>query len=237
MTKTWDRRRRVFSALMVSFCAGALTDGWLRTRLESTRPRPKEPAISAAVPVGTIGPVASGAAAGGARAGTAADARSSTRTGVVAERPPTVPGSDPPAGPLRLPIDGVNMESLKGSFAERRGGRPHDAIDIIAPRNTPVHAVQDGTIAKLFYSKAGGNTIYQFDPNGRLVYYYAHLERYVDGLKEGQPVSRGDILGYVGTTGNAAPDAPHLHFAVSVLDPGQRWWQGQAVDPYPLFHR
>ena len=118
------------------------------------------------------------------------------------------------APPLRMPLDNVDVEAMKGGFKEKRGSRPHEAADLLAPRNTPVHAVEGGTIAKLFFSKAGGITIYQFDPAGDLIYYYAHLERYADGLHEGQTVSAGDVIGYVGTSGNAPPNTPHLHFAV-----------------------
>lgn len=136
-----------------------------------------------------------------------------------------------------MPIDSVDVERLKGSFLERRssGERAHEAVDILAPRNTPVHAAEDGSIAKLFLSKAGGNTIYQFDPSRRFCYYYAHLERYAHGLHDGQHVARGEVIGYVGTSGNAPPGTPHLHFAVFVLTPEQHWWLGRAVDPYLLF--
>jgi murein DD-endopeptidase MepM/ murein hydrolase activator NlpD len=134
-----------------------------------------------------------------------------------------------------MPIDGATVDSFKGGFDEPRGSRRHEAVDILAARNTPIHAVEDGTIAKLFYSKAGGRTIYQFDPSGLLCYYYAHLEHYADGVHEGQPVMQGQIIGYVGTSGNAPPDTPHLHFAVFQLGPERHWWQGQALDPYPLF--
>src|SRR4029450_7211801 len=116
---------------------------------------------------------------------------------------------------LRLPLDGVKVESLEGDFAELRTdgqGDQHAAADIPAPRTTPIHAVEDGTIAKLFLSKAGGRTIYQFDPTMRFSYYYAHLERYAAGLREGQRVERGDVIGYVGTSGNAPETTPHLHF-------------------------
>ena len=129
------------------------------------------------------------------------------------------------------------MDSWKGGFEERRGSRPHEAVDILAPRNTPVHAVTDGTVAKLFVSKLGGNTIYQIDPSGQLEYYYAHLERYADGLRDGQTVSKGDIIGYVGTTGNAPPNTPHLHFGVFQLDESRRWWQGRPLDPCEVFHK
>jgi peptidoglycan LD-endopeptidase LytH len=141
---------------------------------------------------------------------------------------------------LRLPLDGVKVESLEGDFAERRTdgkGHQHDAADILAPRNTPIHAVEDGTIAKLFLSKAGGRTIYQFDPTMRFSYYYAHLERYAAGLREGQRVERGDVIGYVGTSGNAPETTPHLHFAVFVLTPERNWWQGVPIDPYLVFRK
>lgn len=137
---------------------------------------------------------------------------------------------------LRMPIDGVSPETIRGGFDEAREGHPHEAVDILAPRNTPVHAVEDGTIAKLFYSKGGGgNTIYEFDPTGRYAYYYAHLERYAAGLHEGDAVKVGQVVAYVGTSGNAPPDTPHLHFAVFELNADRHWWQGRAVDPYPFF--
>jgi peptidoglycan LD-endopeptidase LytH len=141
---------------------------------------------------------------------------------------------------LRVPIDGASIETFKGQFADRRehGNRPHEAVDILAPRNTPVHAVENGTIAKVFFSKGGGgNTIYEFDPGERYCYYYAHLERYAEGLKDGQRVARGDVIGYVGTSGNAPPDTPHLHFAVFVLGPAHQWWKGRPIDPYLVFSR
>ena len=134
---------------------------------------------------------------------------------------------------LRAPIDGVDVERLKGMFGESRSGSPiHEAVDIVAPRNTPVHAVDDGTIAKLFTSLAGGLTIYQYDPDQRFCYYYAHLERHAPGLLEGQLVQRGDVIGFVGTSGNAPPDTPHLHFAIFELGADRRWWSGRPIDPY-----
>ena len=136
--------------------------------------------------------------------------------------------------PLRMPLDNVGAEAMKGGFQEKRGSRPHEAADLLAPRNTPVHAVQGGTIAKLFFSKAGGITIYQFDPTETYCYYYAHLERYAEGLKEGAPIKRGEVIGYVGTTGNAPRDTPHLHFAIFKLTDEKRWWQGTPLDPYSV---
>lgn len=137
---------------------------------------------------------------------------------------------------LRMPVAGVSPKTLEGGFYDAREGHPHEAVDIMAPRNTPVQAVQDGTIAKLFWSKGGGgNTIYEFDPTVTYAYYYAHLERYAEGLREGQRVTEGQVIGYVGTSGNAPPNAPHLHFAVFALTPAHHWWQGKAIDPYPFF--
>jgi len=139
------------------------------------------------------------------------------------------------SGRLDMPIEGTDAESLKGGFGDARTGHPHEAVDILAPRHTPVHAVEDGTIAKLFISKAGGNTIYEFDETGRYAYYYAHLQRYETGLKEGDAIKKGQVIGFVGTSGNAPPNTPHLHFAVFELGPEHQWWKGQAIDPYPLF--
>jgi peptidoglycan LD-endopeptidase LytH len=137
---------------------------------------------------------------------------------------------------LQLPLRGVTREALRDSFYETRGStRVHEAIDILAPRNTPVVAVENGAIARLFYSKAGGITVYQFDPAVRFVYYYAHLERYADGLHEGDRVQRAQVLGYVGTSGNAATDTPHLHFAIFRLTAKKQWWQGSPIDPYEVF--
>jgi murein DD-endopeptidase MepM/ murein hydrolase activator NlpD len=136
---------------------------------------------------------------------------------------------------LTLPVQGIKREQLHSNFADLRGGtRQHEALDILAPRNTPVLAVEDGTIAKLFLSDAGGITIYQYDPSMNYVYYYAHLERYASGLKEGQAVKRGDVIGYVGTTGNAPRDTPHLHFAIFKMTGDKKWWQGAAIDPYSV---
>ena len=135
---------------------------------------------------------------------------------------------------LIIPIAGVSRASLRDSFDERRGMGRHEAIDIAAPRGSPVLAVGDGRVVKLFYSSPGGRTVYQFDPDDTFAYYYGHLDAYAAGLSEGMTLKRGDVLGYVGTTGNAAPDAPHLHFAIFRLGPDKHWWQGTAVNPYPF---
>jgi murein DD-endopeptidase MepM/ murein hydrolase activator NlpD len=137
---------------------------------------------------------------------------------------------------LLMPVEGVDRSTLTRQFADARGSgsRRHEAIDILSPRNTPVRAVEDGGIARLFYSNPGGITIYQFDPSERYSYYYAHLERYADGLKEGDRVRKGQVIGYVGTSGNAPKDTPHLHFAIFRLTEARRWWEGTPIDPYDV---
>lgn len=137
---------------------------------------------------------------------------------------------------IAFPLRGYRISELKDTFDEMRGrSRRHEALDILAPRGTPVLAVDDGQIAKLYTSKQGGLTVYQFDERQRFCYYYAHLDRYADHLKEGAIVRRGEPVGTVGTTGNAPPDTPHLHFAVFRLGPEKEWWKGTPVNPYPLF--
>jgi murein DD-endopeptidase MepM/ murein hydrolase activator NlpD len=136
---------------------------------------------------------------------------------------------------LLVPVQGIGRDELLDTFDDTRGGgRVHEAMDIIAPRNTPVVAVEAGRIAKLFTSDQGGLTIYQFDPTETYTYYYAHLERYAPGLQEGDQVARGQVLGYVGTSGNAGPDNPHLHFAIFRLDEEKNWWQGTPVNPFQV---
>ena len=137
---------------------------------------------------------------------------------------------------LTLPVQSIAADDIRDSFNELRdGSRRHEAIDVLAPRHTPVLAVEDGTVARLFLSEAGGITLYQFDPTARYVYYYAHLEGYAPGLKEKDPVSRGQVVGYVGTTGNARRDTPHLHFAIFKMGDDKQWWRGTALDPYRVF--
>jgi len=144
----------------------------------------------------------------------------------------SMPGA---ASSLLIPVQGISVAQLQDTFTDARsGGRVHDAIDIMAPAGTPVLAVADGTVEKLFDSKLGGTTLYQFNPQRTLAYYYAHLQRYADGIAEGQVLRRGQLLGYVGATGNADPAAPHLHFAVLALGPEARWWEGTALNPYPM---
>ena len=136
---------------------------------------------------------------------------------------------------IGLPIEGLRAKDILDTFDQRReSDRAHEATDIMAPRGTPVHAVHDGTIRKLFTSRPGGLTIYQFDSSDTYCFYYAHLDRYEKGLAEGQSVQQGAIIGYVGSSGNASPAAPHLHFAIVRLDPEKHWWDGTPINPYPL---
>ncbi len=134
---------------------------------------------------------------------------------------------------LSIPVDGIEAAALRDSFTEGRGAHQHQAIDILAPRHTPVRAVEDGSIAKLFRSRFGGITVYQFDPSVRYCYYYAHLQGYAPGLHEGEGVRRGQVLGFVGTSGNAPADTPHLHFQIYELTPARHWWEGKPINPYP----
>ena len=134
--------------------------------------------------------------------------------------------------PMASPIEGLRPPDLRDTFNEVHNGHAHEAIDIVAPLGTPVHAVVSGTIRKLFLSKPGGNAIYEFDEAGERSYYYAHLQRYADGLREGTRVARGDVIAYVGSTGNADPRAPHLHFAIFELGARREWWKGTPIDPY-----
>lgn len=143
---------------------------------------------------------------------------------------------DHESGPrsLIIPVQGVRAADLRDSFAETRGGHRHEAIDIMAPRGTPVLAADEGYVVKLFLSKPGGITVYQFDDSRTYCYYYAHLDRYAPNLKEGLLLRKGDVLGYVGSTGDASAAAPHLHFAIFELGPEKRWWEGTAINPYAI---
>lgn len=137
---------------------------------------------------------------------------------------------------LTIPVAGTMASHLMNTFDDDRGGgsRAHQALDIMAPRGTPVVAVEDGKVEKLFDSAAGGLTVYQFDPTRTYSYYYAHLDRYADDLVEGKLVKRGEVIGYVGFTGNASPEGPHLHFAIFKLGPEKRWHEGVPLNPFPV---
>jgi murein DD-endopeptidase MepM/ murein hydrolase activator NlpD len=159
---------------------------------------------------------------------------------VEATPQPTVTTQPSPIAPttstsLLIPVAGVSPDELRDTFSEARSeGRVHDAIDIPAPRGTPVLAASDGRIVKLFESERGGTTIYQLDPDNKTIYYYAHLERYADGLIEGHIARRGEVIAYVGDTGNAGAGNYHLHFSILIVSDPKRYWDGTNINPYPL---
>ncbi len=173
----------------------------------------------------------------------AASAQAGPRLPAAAGRQEAVPpASDADVERLRarsllFPVDGEKPSALRDTFSEGRAGHLHEAADILAPRGTRVLAVDDGRVAKLFTSVRGGLTVYQFDAEQTYCYYYAHLDRYAEGLEEGALLRRGALVGYVGTTGNAPRNTPHLHFAVFKLGPERRWWEGAAINPVGLWPR
>ena len=224
-----QRLQRIAITIAASFAIGVITGGTLTwqvlhgetagTAAQSSQTPDPAPAHDPAEPRAVERPGENGEPVPASLIGSAANA---TAIEMLRERH------------LKMPVD-IDRDDLRDTFADARGGsRAHEALDIMAPRHTPVRAVEDGRIQKLFTSKAGGLTIYEFDPTGTFTYYYAHLDRYADDLHEGQTVKRGDVIGYVGSTGNAAPDAPHLHFAIFRLTPERQWWKGEPINPYPV---
>ena len=146
------------------------------------------------------------------------------------------PDSDATA--LVIPVQGFTRDRLRDTYSHARGlGRRHDAIDIEAPRGTPVLSVAASVVVKLFQSDRGGTTLYALAPDQRTIYYYAHLDRYADGVTEGRRLRAGQIIGYVGDTGNARPGDYHLHFEISTTADPKKYWGGTPVNPYPLLRR
>ncbi|MBR9988616.1 MAG: peptidoglycan DD-metalloendopeptidase family protein [Gemmatimonadetes bacterium] len=135
---------------------------------------------------------------------------------------------------LTVPVAGIARSELRDTYTEARGGRVHEAIDILAPRGTPVLSATDGRLLRMFNSRPGGLMVYATDASARFILLYGHLDAYADGLTDGMPLSRGQVIGYVGTTGNASPDTPHLHFGILRGDPNISWWEGVPVNPYLL---
>lgn len=169
----------------------------------------------------------------------------SSNTASPGERKALTRTADPDGSPelvlgpsgLAVPVAGVDLRHLVDTYKQSRAGgaRVHNAMDVMAPHGTPVVAAAPGTIEKLFFSQGGGGiTVYVRSPDRRWTYYYAHLQDYAPGLREGQQVKAGDPLGTVGSTGNANPAGPHLHFAVHRMEPGEAWHGGTPVNPYPL---
>lgn len=219
------------------FVAGILVGAnavyYLMTRGQA--PAVRTPSAAAETTPAGAAPPALPARAGGVVAAPASESASPPRPASTG-RPGTIATpAAAPANALLMPVSGVRPEQIGDTFNDLRGGsRIHEALDIMAPRGTPVVAAVDGKVEKLFTSAAGGLTVYQFDPAATHAYYYAHLDRYAPGLAEGQALKRGDPIGYVGFTGNASADAPHLHFAIFLLGPEKKWWEGTPVNPYPL---
>jgi murein DD-endopeptidase MepM/ murein hydrolase activator NlpD len=139
-------------------------------------------------------------------------------------------------GTLLIPVRGIEASALYDTYNEKRGGgsRTHEALDIPAPRGTPVLSATGGRVLKLFESKAGGHMVYAADSSERFILMYAHLDSYAPGLADGQPLTRGQVIGTVGTTGNAPPNVPHLHFAIASSADVKQWWKGAPVNPFPL---
>jgi murein DD-endopeptidase MepM/ murein hydrolase activator NlpD len=151
------------------------------------------------------------------------------------QTPQTSPAVPTNSTSLLIPVEGVRPEQLRDTFQDSRSeGRVHDAIDIPAARGTPVLAATDGPIVKLFQSVPGGITIYQLGTDNHTIYYYAHLDRYSDNLKEGHFARRGEIIAYVGDTGNAGAGNYHLHFSIAIVSDPKRYWDGTNINPYPL---
>ena len=154
---------------------------------------------------------------------------------------PQTPQSEPHLEQLRsraltVPVQGVVAAQLTDTYTQARAaGAVHEALDIMAERGTPVLAVEGGEVVKLFTSKSGGITLYQFDPSKQYAYYYAHLDRYAEGMREGTRLRQGQVIGYVGSTGNALPDATHLHFAIFLLGPERQWWRGTPLNPFRVW--
>lgn len=136
---------------------------------------------------------------------------------------------------LVIPVAGADMTRVRDTFdSGRSGGRTHHALDILAPRGTPVLAADDGRVLRVSHNSLGGKTVYAIDSEGRMVYYYAHLDRYADPLAAGMRLVKGDTIGFVGTTGNAPKNTPHLHFQIMRMPADGKYWAGEPIDPWPI---
>jgi murein DD-endopeptidase MepM/ murein hydrolase activator NlpD len=167
------------------------------------------------------------------------DGMQAPRTAATASNQPApAAAAMPGSGGLIVPVAGVTPDKLTDTWGDARGDgtRQHHAIDILAPRGTPVLAAAAGTVEKIFESRAGGHTIYIRRANPAWEDYYAHLDSYAPGLKEGQAVKQGQPIGQVGSTGDASAKAPHLHYEIHQMAPGEGWWQGREINPYPILH-
>ncbi len=185
----------------------------------------------------TIAAMAFLAACSRTRVATSPSPEMATQPRVETPKPVLTPEAALAAKGLIVPVAGVDPSRVRDSYSAARGGRTHDAVDIMAPRGTPILAADAGTILKLRQNEAGGITIYQLDPDSQFVYYYAHLDAYRKDLAEGMTIRQGDILGFVGTTGNAPKDMPHLHFQVMLYRGRGQYWGGDPINPLPFLTR
>ncbi len=215
---------------LLAVLAGGVIGTWFRPAATTQPPAAAD--LPAAVAAAPVAPAAASPTAPGAPPAEPAPNTDATPA------TPAVPADASDLSRLRtraldIPVQGFRAAQLSDNYTQgRAGGALHEALDIMAPRGTPVLAVEDGRIAKLFLSKPGGITLYQFDPSGEFAYYYAHLDAYADGIAEGGSVRKGQVIGYVGSSGNASPDAPHLHFAIYKLGPEKQWWRGTPLNPW-----
>jgi peptidoglycan LD-endopeptidase LytH len=239
-------RGRVIAAFVLGLAIGALCIGaalWSSGKIETSHLPPWIQRVPATPPAQTVPdstarlPSAPVPPPEGAPPAPAVGSADRAATEPAATTPATTSaGTVRSEAPLHLamPLKDVDPNSLTDSFHDQRSGHMHEALDIPAPKGAPVMAVAEGNVAKLFTSKQGGLTVYQFDNSQKYAFYYAHLDHYAPGLKEGMLLRPGDVLGYVGTTGDAPKNAPHLHFAVFELGQERNWWKGKALDPLPM---
>ncbi|MEA2205796.1 MAG: peptidoglycan LD-endopeptidase LytH [Blastocatellia bacterium] len=222
-------RTRILIAFVAAVFAIAALVLWLSSKTRDGRKHILTWArFSDATPAPTAIPVISSAAP----AATPSAAPSVSASPINTPSPQPLP---PSQANLIVPVLGVKPDQLRDTFADARSeGRVHDAIDIAAPHGTPVIAAADGPVVKLFPSERGGTTIYQLSTDGRYVYYYAHLDRYAEGLAVGHFAKQGETIAYVGDTGNAGAGNYHLHFSIALIADPKRYWEGTNVNPYPL---
>jgi len=236
---------RVLLIVVVTVAALAVLI-WKRTRHSDFEPPAKNldhaeaPGAITKEPSGTPTGIATPAAVPPSPAPAAAETPPPQADEPTSQAQPPVDNPNSFVGTLRLiiPVSGVKPDQLLDTFADARSeGRVHDAIDIPAPAGTPVLAAADGEIIKLFQSERGGTTIYQLSNDRKLVFYYAHLQRYADGLAPGKFVKQGDVVAYVGDTGNAGAGNFHLHFSIAIVADPKRYWEGTNINPYPLLRQ
>jgi len=223
---------------LLTFLAGALFGAavvWIATRPLPVAPSQRAPVASQEAPAPEPASPSASPSISPPPPSTVASTEPIAVASPETPTPPTFTSPESADEPLLIPVEGVEAAQLADTFDQARAqGRRHDAIDIMAPRGTRVLAAADGTVVKLFTSVRGGLTVYMFDPGATVEYYYAHLDHYAPGLLEGQPLRRGDLIGFVGSTGDADPSAPHLHFEIALLGPEKSWWKATDLNPYPI---